>query len=144
MRKTLSMLLLAATLPVAAFAGPQSPSGEMPMECHHGDMGAGHGGMGELRLSPEQRKAIGEARRTAMQERREINQRYLDKLSESDKKAMQAELKASTDKAEKVFQDQLTPEQRKSFEEFRKQREERRTEWQEFQKWKADKEAKGQ
>lgn len=142
MRKTLTLLLLAAALPAAALAAPQSNDGEMEHGYHHGEMGPGHG-MSELKLTPEQRKAIGDARRTAMQERREITQRYLDKLSESDKKAMRAELKASTDKAEKTFQDQLTPEQRKSFEEFRKQREERRSEWQEFQKWKADKEAKG-
>lgn len=148
MRKTLSMLLLATTLPAAAIAAPQMKEDMMMAPCHgHAEMGSRPGMMGmmgDLKLTPEQRKVVHQAKSTAMEERREITKRYLDKLSDADKAAMQKELKASADKADKAFQDQLTPEQRKSFAEFRKQREERRSEWEEFQKWKAEKASKGQ
>lgn len=143
MRKTLSMLLLAAALPAAALAAPPT-DGDMGHGYHHGEKGSFHGrhGMGGLDLNAEQRQAVREAKRTAMQEKHEITQRYLDKLSAADRKAMQEELKASQEKADKAVQAQLTPEQRKTFEALKKEREERRAEWEEFQKWKAEKDAK--
>ena len=57
----------------------------------------------ELDLSKEQQRQVHKLMGEQRKNDRELTQRYLDKLSESDKKAMQAELKASTDKAEKVI-----------------------------------------
>ncbi|MFC0710191.1 Spy/CpxP family protein refolding chaperone [Azorhizophilus paspali] len=149
MRKTLSMLLLAAALPAAALAAePGHPPCAMEPGYHQhkgpegmqGMMGPAHG----LKLTDEQRKAMFEARKEASKENREITQRYLDKLSEADKEAMQKELQASREKADKAFRDQLTPEQQKAFDERKAEQEKRRAEWEEFRKWKAEKEVKPQ
>ena len=151
MRKTLSMLLLAAL--VAAYhlgrheRGPACDMG--PGYYHKGADGmAGMpgkmGGMHGFNLNPEQRKTMHKAYQEAAQEKREITQRYLDKLSEADKEAMQKELQASRDKADKTFRDQLTPEQLKAFDERKAEQEKRRAEWEEFRKWKAEKEGKPQ
>ena len=152
MRKTLSMLLLAAALPAAAIAAEPGESGPA---C---DMGPGHyqqfgregmGGMhgmmppvDGLKLTPEQRQAINKARMEAVKGKHEITQRYMDKLSEADKEAMQKELQANRDKADKAVREQLTPEQLKQFEERKAEGEKRRAEWEEFLKWKAEKDAK--
>lgn len=147
MRKTLSMLLLAAALPAAAIAAEPGHSGYGmgPDDYHHrkwegmpGMMGPMHG----LNLSEEQRKAAQEAYRQAAKEKREITQRYLDKLPEADKEAMLKEVQASRDKADKAFRAQLTPEQLKMFNERKAEQEKHRAEWEEFRKWKAEKEAK--
>lgn len=147
MRKTLSMLLLAAALPVAVIAAEPGHSGYGmgPDDYHHqgrdgmpGMMGPMHG----LDLTPEQRKAAQGAYQQAAKEKREITQRYLDKLSEADKEAMRKELQASRDKADKAFRAQLTPEQLKTFDERKAEQEKRRAEWEEFRKWKAEKEAR--
>ncbi|GAB3474021.1 Spy/CpxP family protein refolding chaperone [Azotobacter salinestris] len=148
MRKTLSMLLLAAALPVAAIAGDMGHPGDMSHGYHHKErngmagmmMGPAHG----LQLTDEQRKTMRQVYQEAAKEKREINQRYLDKLSEADKEAMRNELRASREKAEKTFRDQLTPEQQKAFDERKAEQEKRRAEWEEFRKWKAEKEGRQQ
>ncbi|SEI52676.1 protein refolding chaperone Spy/CpxP family [Azotobacter beijerinckii] len=152
MRKTLSMLLLATALPLAAIAAEPDEPGPV---C---DMGSGHHQHGRegmagmpgmmmapmdgLKLNAEQRQAVNKARLDAAQEKREITRRYMDKLSEADKEAMQKELQASRDKADKTFREQLTPEQLKQFEARKAEGEKRRAEWEEFRKWKAEKDAK--
>ena len=131
MRKTLSMLLLAAALPAAAIAaehGERGPACDMgPGYYHKGADGmAGMpgkmGGMHGFNLNPEQRKTMHKAYQEAMQK----------------------ELQASRDKADKAFRDQLTPEQLKAFDERKAEQEKRRAEWEEFRKWKAEKEGKPQ
>jgi Spy/CpxP family protein refolding chaperone len=153
MRKTLSMLLLAAALPAAAIAaehGERGPACDMDPGYYHkgadgmAGMPGKMGGMHGFNLNPEQRKTMHKAYQEAAQEKREITQRYLDKLSEADKEAMQKELQASRDKADKTFRDQLTPEQLKAFDERKAEQEKRRAEWEEFRKWKAEKEGKPQ
>jgi len=159
MRKTLSMLLLAATLPVAAIAaaeqghpgncdGPGHPhpygmDGKPGMPPMHGmDGKRGMEPMYGLNLTPEQRKAMHKARQQSAQEKREITKRYLDKLPEADKEAMQKDLQASREKAGKAFRDLLTPEQLKQYEERKAERAKRHAEWEEFRKWKAEQAAK--
>ena len=75
MRKTLTALLFAATLPAVALAMPD----EGP---HHGGMrGEPHGMMfKELDLSREQRESIGKLMREQMKSRHDITQRYLDNI----------------------------------------------------------------
>ena len=46
---------------------------------------------------------------------RELTQRYLDKLPEADKKALESERKASRDKQQSAIRAVLTPEQQKTF-----------------------------
>ncbi|GAB3394705.1 hypothetical protein [Azotobacter armeniacus] len=146
MRKTLSILLLAAALPVAAIAAePGHPGYGMGPGYYYqgrdgmpGTMGPMHG----ITLNAEQRKAAHKAYQETAKEKREITQRYLDKLSEADKEAMQKELQASREKADKAFRAQLTPEQLKAFDERKAEQEKRRAEWEEFRKWKAEKEGK--
>jgi len=153
MRKTLSMLLLATALPVAALAaepaGP-GPACDMMGPGHHlhgrrDGMGGMPGMMSPvdgLKLTKEQRQAIHKARMDAVKDKHEITQRYMDKLSEADKEAMQKELQAAHDKTDKTIREQLTPEQLKQFEERKAEAEKRRAEWEEFRKWKAEKDAK--
>ena len=55
-----------------------------------------------LKLTPEQRQAINKARMEAVKGKHEITHRYMDKLSEADKEAMQKELQANRDKADEM------------------------------------------
>ena len=79
-----------------------------------------------------------------METRREINQRYLDKLPAADKDAMKKELEASREKQQKAIREVLTPEQQKQFEEMQKDMEKRRAERAEFETWKAERAKKAQ
>lgn len=134
MRKTLTALLFAATLPAVALAMPD----EGP---HHGGMrGEPHGMMfKELDLSREQRESIGKLMREQMKSRHDITQRYLDKLPEAEQKAMQQELEAARKQQHDSIRALLKPEQQKSFDELTKKMEERRAERAEFEAWKAEK-----
>ena len=135
MRKTLTALLFAATLPAVALAMPD----EGP---HHGGMrGEPHGMMfKELDLSREQRESIGKLMREQMKSRHDITQRYLDKLPEAEQKAMQQELEAVRKQQHDSIRALLKPEQQKGFDELVKKMEERRAERAEFEAWKAEKE----
>ncbi len=146
MRKTLIATLLAASLPLAAFAG-------MHHDGPHGrDGGARDGrhcphesrGMPMLRgleLNAEQRQQASRLMREHHQGLREINQRYLDKLPEAERKAMQADIQASHEQHHQALRNLLSEEQRKAFDERQAEREARRAEWAEFLEWKKQKEA---
>src|SRR5690606_32647259 len=97
------------------------------------------GGFHELDLTREQRQQIGRIMREQHKAHREIHQRYLDKLPQKEREAMQKEFRDNREKRQQEIRGVLTPEQQKRFDERRKQMEERRAEWKEFQQWKAEK-----
>jgi Spy/CpxP family protein refolding chaperone len=134
MRKTLTAVLLALTLPTLAMAMPEGGS-------RHG--GGYHGEHGsrmfkELDLSREQSREIRKLMGEQMKNRHAISQRYLDKLPAAERQAMQDELKAAKDKQHSAIRDLLKPEQQKAFDEHQKKMEERRAERQAFKAWQAE------
>ena len=136
MRKTLTAVLLALTLPTLAMAMPEG----VP---RHGD----HHGMRmfkELDLSKEQHREMRKLMGEQMKSRHEITQRYLDKLPAAEQKAMQDELKAAKDKQRSAMRALLDPEQQKAFDEHQKKMEERRAERAAFEAWKAEQAKKAQ
>jgi len=130
MRKTLTAVLLAMTLPTLAMAMPED--------------GPRHGGehgsrmFKELDLSKEQQRDIRKLMGEQMKNHHDITQRYLDKLPAAEQKAMQDELKAAKDKQHSAIRALLTPEQQKAFDEHQKKMNERRAERQEFKAWQAE------
>ncbi|GLK88641.1 Spy/CpxP family protein refolding chaperone [Pseudomonas turukhanskensis] len=148
MRKTLIAALFAAALPTIAMAMPSAgEDGPRPPFAHDGGpRGEHHRGpdiFRDLDLNKEQRQAIGKIMGEQKHSRDELTRRYLDKLSDADKKAMQDEIKAKRDATDGKIRALLSPEQQKAFDEKKKQMEARRAEWQEFKAWKA-KQAKAQ
>jgi len=135
MRKTLIAALLAAAIPPAAFAMPQGD--------HHQGPRHGMPMFKELDLSKEQRQQMGKLMREHQQGQREIHQRYLDKLPEAERKAMQDEMNASRSQHHDQMRKLLNAEQRKAFDEHLKKMEERRAERAEFLEWKKQKETSG-
>lgn len=135
MRKTLTALLLAATLPALAIAMPMHEGSPR----HHD---RNHGMFKELNLSQEQRQEFRKLMGEQMKSRHEITQRYLDKLPEADKQAMQKELDQARADQHKALRELLDPEQQKAFDEHQKKMEARRAEMAEFKAWKAEKEKK--
>lgn len=137
MRKTLIALMLAAALPTVAMAMPEAGPGP-----DHGPRFSEHHRGGEpfakLDLTREQRQQIGKLMGQEMKDRRDVTQRYLDKLPAAEQKAMKDELKAKQDKTQADIRALLKPEQQKQFDEMKKEREQRRAEWQQFQAWKAE------
>ncbi|MBD2837562.1 Spy/CpxP family protein refolding chaperone [Pseudomonas sp. JM0905a] len=136
MRKTLTALLLAATLPTMAMAMPEGGP-------RH-ERGFGGHMFKELNLTEEQRHEIGKLMRDQMKTRHDITERYLDKLPAAEKKAMQDELKAAETKNRDAIRAKLKPEQQKTFDDIQKKMEERRAERAEFEAWKAEKDKKAQ
>lgn len=133
MRKTLTALLFAATLPTLAMAATQAP-GDVPPPPAGAPMMDGHGPrhggpLRELNLSPEQRQQIGKLMGDSMKSRHEITEKYFNKLPASERKAMQDELKANHDKADQGIRALLTPEQQKKFDEMKAKREQHKAEW---------------
>lgn len=142
MRKTLTALLVAAALPATAMAAPgHAPEHRFGPDAAHyqGMHGKRAGGFHELDLTREQRQQIGRIMREQHKAHREIHQRYLDKLPQKEREAMQKEFRDNREKRQQEIRGVLTPEQQKRFDERRKQMEERRAEWKEFQQWKAEK-----
>ena len=140
MRKTIAALLFAAALPTVAMAMPEGgPRGE-----------PGFGGPGgphlfkELDLTREQRQKVGKLMGESMKARQDITRKYLDKLPEAERKAMEAEIKASEDKNRANIRALLTPEQQKDFDAEVKKMDERRAERAEFEAWKAQRAQKAQ
>lgn len=140
MRKTIAALLFAAALPTVAMAMPEGgPRGE-----------PGFGGPGgphlfkELDLTREQRQKVGKLMGESMKARQDITRKYLDKLPEAERKAMEAEIKASEDKNRADIRALLTPEQQKDFDAKVKKMDERRAERAEFEAWKAQRAQKAQ
>ncbi|MGE8408443.1 MAG: Spy/CpxP family protein refolding chaperone [Pseudomonas sp.] len=138
MRKTLIALMFAAALPTVAMAMPEGGPR------HGGDHHRGDAPFAQLDLSREQRQQVGKLMGEEMKNRRDVTQRYLDKLPAAEQKAMKDELKAKQDKTQADIRALLKPEQQKQFDELQKKREERRAEWQQFQAWKAEKGNKAQ
>lgn len=145
MRKTLTALLFAATLPTLAMAATQAPSDVQPppagapMMDGHGGKHFGHGGpMRELNLTQEQREQIGKLMGDSMKSRHEITEKYFNKLPAAERKAMQDELKANRDKTDQSIRGLLTPDQQKKFDEIKAKREQRKAEWAAKQKAPAD------
>ena len=140
MRKTLIALMFAAALPTVAMA---MPGGDGPRH------GGGHHGRGDasysqLDLSREQRQQIGKLMGEQMQERKQLVNKYLEKLPAADQKALKDEMKAKHDKTQSDIRALLKPEQQKSFDEMQKKRAERQAEMKQFKEWKAQQATKAQ
>lgn len=134
MRKTLTAVLLALTLPTLAMAMPEG--GPRHDGGHHGEHGSRM--FKELDLSKEQHREIRKLMGEQMKGRHEITKRYLDKLPAAEQKAMQEELKAAKDQQHSAIRALLNPEQQKAFDEHQKKMEERRAERQAFKAWQAE------
>ncbi|MFZ3155540.1 LTXXQ domain protein [Pseudomonas sp.] len=133
MRKTLTAVLLALTLPTLAMAMPEGDS-------RHGGYHGEHGSrmLKELDLSKEQQREIRKLMGEQIKSRHQITKRYLDKLPAAEQKAMQDELKAAKDKQQSAIRALLQPEQQKAFDEHQKKMQERRAEHQAFKAWQAE------
>ncbi len=143
MRKTLTALLLAASIPGLALAMP--PKGDCGPHAMHGEQRAPGAKMfKDLDLSREQREQIGKLMREHRDDPREITQKYLDKLPKADKDAMHKELEQSRVEHDKAIRAILTPEQQKTFDTHKADMEKRRAERAEFEAWKAEKDKKAQ
>lgn len=132
MRKTLIAVLFAASLPAAAMAMPDGN------HRHHG----GKHAFEQLDLTKEQKREMRELMGEQMKNHREITQRYLDKLPEAERKAMQDELKSGKENTHKQIRNLLKPEQQKQFDEMHEKMEAKRAERAEFKQWKAEREKK--
>ncbi len=131
MRKTLIAVLFAATLPTVAMAMPDG---------NHRHHGGKHAPFEQLDLTKEQKREMRELMGQQMKNHREITQRYLDKLPEAERKAMQDELKSSKENTHKQIRSLLKPEQQKRFDEMHEKMEAKRAERAEFKQWKAERE----
>ncbi|MFJ2689724.1 LTXXQ domain protein [Pseudomonas sp. NPDC087336] len=148
MRKTLIALMFAAALPTVAMAMPEG-AGPMDDSHHGGQMHGMHGMHGkgpysQLDLSREQREQIRKIMGEQMHERKQVVDKYLEKLSPADQKAMKDEMAANHKKAEAEVRALLKPDQQKKFDEIQKKQAERRAEWAEFKAWKAQQAQKAQ
>ncbi|QTF55289.1 Spy/CpxP family protein refolding chaperone [Stutzerimonas frequens] len=136
MRKSLVALFIATALPALAFA--------MPGGMHDGP----HGGkraphmFQDLDLTREQQREMRKLMGAQMKQRQAITQRYLDKLPEAERQAMQKDLDASREETHQSMRALLKPEQQKAFDEGLKRMEDKRTERAEFLKWKAERDQK--
>lgn len=148
MRKTLIALLLASALPTLALAMPEGAPREHK-HCGQGEMHGEHRGPGmrmfkDLDLSAEQREQMGTLMRERKGSPQAITQKYLDKLSESDKQAMHKELESARQEHDKAIRAILTPEQQKTFDTHKAEMDKRRAEREEFAAWKAEKDSKAE
>ncbi|SDH06963.1 protein refolding chaperone Spy/CpxP family [Pseudomonas flavescens] len=130
MRKTMTALLLAMTLPTLAMAAPggdHRPDGDRGPRFFH-----------ELDLSKDQERQVHKLMEEQRRDNRELTQRYLDKLPAADKQALQTERKASRDKQQAAIRALLTPQQQKTFDEQEAKMKERRADREAFEAWKAE------
>ena len=147
MRKTLIALLFAAALPTVAMAMPegQGPMGPMDGPRHGAQMhDHGKGPYSQLDLSREQREQIRKIMVEQMHERKLLVDKYLEKLSPADQKAMKDEMAARHQKAEAEVRALLKPDQQQKFDAIQKKQAERKAEWAEFKAWKAQQPQKAQ
>ncbi|TBU83790.1 Spy/CpxP family protein refolding chaperone [Phytopseudomonas dryadis] len=129
MRKTMTALLLALTLPALAMAAPggdHRPGGDRGPRMFQ-----------ELDLNKDQQRQVRKLLGEQMKNDRELTQRYLDKLPDAEKKALQDERKASRDKQHAAIRALLTPEQQKTFDEHAAKLKERQADREAFKAWKA-------
>ena len=153
MRKTLIALMFAAALPTVAMAMPEGPG---PMGGPEGHMmgGPGHGGehgmrgkggpFSQLDLTREQRQQIGKLMGEQIHERKQLVEKYLEKLPAADQKALKDEIAAKHQKTQSDIRALLKPDQQKTFDEMQKKRAERQAEWKQFKEWKAQQAPKAQ
>ena len=143
MRKTLIALMFAAALPTVAMA---MPGGDGPMGPRHGGEhhGRGDAPYSQLDLTREQRQQIGKLMGEQMHDRKQLVEKYLEKLPAADQKALKDEMKAKHDKTQSEIRALLKPDQQKRFDEMQKKRAERQAEWKEFKDWKAQQATKAQ
>src|SRR5690606_36688275 len=120
MRKTLTALLLAASLPTIALAMPNVPCSQPMHGEHHSHAGhRGHRGdrggrmFQELDLSLEQRQQLNTLMREQRAVPQRITQKYLDKLPQADREAMHKELESARLEPDKGVRGILTAEQQK-------------------------------
>lgn len=131
MRKTMTALLLAMTLPTLAMAAPGG-------DHRPGGPGPGPRMFHELDLSKEQQRQVHKLMGEQRKNDRELTQRYLDKLPEADRKALESERKASREKQQSAIRAVLTPEQQKTFDEQVAKMKERKADREAFEAWKAE------
>ncbi|UUY08106.1 Spy/CpxP family protein refolding chaperone [Pseudomonas sp. J452] len=148
MRKTLIALLLAGALPTLALAMPEGGPRDN-QHCGQDGMRGEHRGPGmrmfkDLDLSAEQRAQMGELMRERKNGPQEITQKYLDKLSETDKQALHKELENARLEHDKAIRAILTPEQQKTFDAHKAEMDKRRAEREEFAAWKAEKDSEAE
>lgn len=126
MRKTLTALILVACLPTIALATPEGD----PAHSHKSMQGERRGGglFKELNLSAEQREQLGKLMRERKDNPRAITQKYLDKLPQTDRDALKQELETARLEHEKAIRGILTPEQQKTFDSHKAERNKRRAE----------------
>ena len=143
MRKTLIALMFAAALPTVAMA---MPGGDGPMGPRHGGEhhGRGDAPYSQLDLTREQRQQIGKLMGEQMHDRKQLVEKYLEKLPAADQKALKDEMKAKHDKTQSDIRALLKPDQQKRFDEMQKKRAERQAEMKEFKEWKAQQAPKAQ
>ena len=79
-----------------------------------------------------------------MHERKQVVDKYLEKLSPADQKAMKDEMAANRQETQSDVRALLKPDQQKKFDEIQKKQAERRAEWAEFKAWKAQQPQKAQ
>lgn len=130
MRKTMTALLLAMTLPTLAMAAPggdHRPGGDHGPRFFH-----------ELDLSKDQQRQVHKLMGEQRKNDRELTQRYLDKLPAADKQALETERKASRDKQQTAIRALLNPEQQKTFDEQAAKMKERKADREAFEAWKAE------
>ena len=145
MRKTLIALMFAAALPTVAMAMPEGPGPMGPMDGpRHGEHMRGKVPLSQLDLSREQRQQVGKLMGEQMHERKQLVEKYLEKLSPADQKAMKDEIAAKQQKTDAEIRAVLKPEQQKEFDAIQKKQAERRAEWAEFKAWKAQQPQKAQ
>ena len=142
MRKTLIALMFAAALPTVAMA---MPGGDGPMGPRHGaEHGRGDAPYSQLDLSREQRQQIGKLMGQQMHDRKQLVEKYLEKLPAADQQAFKDEMKAKHDKTQSEIRAVLKPDQQKTFDEMQKKRADRQAEWKQFKEWKAQQAPKAQ
>ena len=143
MRKTLIALMFAAALPTVAMA---MPGGDGPMGPRHGGEhhGRGDAPYSQLDLSREQRQQIGKLMGEQMHDRKQLVEKYLEKLPAADQKALKDEIAAKQAKTQSDIRAVLKPDQQKRFDEMQKKRAERQAEWKQFKEWKAQQATKAQ
>ena len=142
MRKTLIALMFAAALPTVAMAMPSGDGSMGPR--HGGEHGRGDALYSQLDLSREQRQQIGKLMGEQMHDRKQLVEKYLEKLPAADQKALKDEIKAKKDKTQSDIRAVLKPDQQKRFDEMQKKRADRQAEWKQFKEWKAQQATKAQ
>lgn len=140
MRKSLTALLLALTLPTLAIAMPEH--GPRHEGGYHGDHRPRM--FEELDLNRQQQREMRKLMGEQMKRRHEITQRYLDKLPAAEQKALQDELQTAKDKQHSAIRALLDADQQKAFDEQAKEMEKRHAERQAFKAWRAQQAAKAQ